>query len=330
MGGKITFPKVQLSKERVFIVTGANTGIGYEVAKQIAMMGGSVILACRSEDRAVQAIRRMNKEYKEVKEKGSDGIVDLEELHLEYMHLDLASFQSTKDFVEAFKKTGRKLHVLVCNAGVSKAKFEKTDDGFEVCLQVNYLSHFLLIGKLLPVMKESGDDVRIILVSSDLHKWTKYDISQMNYNGDPAKYSMLTCYGRSKLYQVMQMFCLQHRLKHTNFSVTSLHPGDVDTEIMREYTDSRAYQMLIGFSRLIGILRAPLEGANSILYAALNPDLKGVSGIYFKDCKEASTAAVARDESKQEEMWKQTMEYLKEHFTEAETYCLEGADPVNT
>ena len=74
---------------------------------------------------------------------------------------------------------------------------------FLLFFKVNYLGHFLLIGQLLPVMKKSDcDDVRIVLVSSDMHRWPKYDLSQMNYSGDPAKYSMFTCYGNSKLYQV--------------------------------------------------------------------------------------------------------------------------------
>ena len=67
----------------------------------------------------------MNTEYKELKEKGEEGLADLEELNVEYMHLDLSSFQSTKDFVEAFKRSGRQLHVLVCNAGILRPKYGK-------------------------------------------------------------------------------------------------------------------------------------------------------------------------------------------------------------
>ena len=70
-------------------------------------------------------MRNMDKEYKELKQSGTEGLVDLEELRLEYMHLDLASFKATKEFVETFKKSGRQLHVLVCNAGVSKGKYGK-------------------------------------------------------------------------------------------------------------------------------------------------------------------------------------------------------------
>ena len=73
-------------------------------------------------------MRKMNKEYKELKEKGTEGLADLEELNLEFMQLDLSSFQSTKDFVEAFKTSGRQLHVLVCNAGVCKAKYGKKSE----------------------------------------------------------------------------------------------------------------------------------------------------------------------------------------------------------
>ncbi|XP_045197973.1 retinol dehydrogenase 14-like [Mercenaria mercenaria] len=330
MGAKQSFPREQIPQNRTFVVTGANRGIGYEIAKWIAMLGGTVVMACRSEDETMKAMRQMDQEYKEEKAKGTEGLVDVPELSLVFMELDLSSFKSTKAFVQAYKDSGRPLHVLICNAGISKAKPEQTEDGFEFMLQVNYLSHFLMIGQLLPMMKKNESETRIVLVSSDAHKMCGYNLEAINYQGDPSNFGVLDYYGRSKLYQIMQMHCLHRRLRNSNISVTSAHPGMVETKIGAEFKDRTAYQLFLKMSRLVGVMRTPIQGATTIINSAVNPDLKSVSGVYFKDCQPASTTSVSRDEVKQEELWNKTLEFLKGHFTEEEIYCLEGADPTET
>ena len=96
--------------------------------------------------------------------------------------------------IETMVRFNSQIEVHFWNSGVKKLMFD---------LQVNYLGHFLLIGQLLQVMKKSdSDDKRIVLVSSDMHRWAKYDGSDINSSEDPRKYSMYNCYGRSKLYQV--------------------------------------------------------------------------------------------------------------------------------
>ncbi|XP_021355419.1 WW domain-containing oxidoreductase-like [Mizuhopecten yessoensis] len=136
MGVTQSFPRVSLSRERVVIITGANQGIGYHTAKWIAMMGACVIIACRSEGKARQAIDQMNVEFKEEKSKGTEGIADLEELNVIFMKLDNASLKSVMSFVSEFKATGFKLHTLVCNAGIGIHKQEYTEDGHELIYQV--------------------------------------------------------------------------------------------------------------------------------------------------------------------------------------------------
>ncbi|WAR09319.1 WWOX-like protein, partial [Mya arenaria] len=191
------------------------------------MMGGTVVMACRSQDAAVQAMRRMNKEYKELKSRGeTPGLVDVEELSLYFMPLDLSSLQSTKEFVHTYRESGRPLHVLVCNAGVVKAIPEKTDDGFESMLQVNYLSHFLLVGLLLPMMKNAAadDDIRVVMVSSDAHRMCKFDLETIDYSGEPEKFGI---------------------------TVSAVHPGMVETDIGREFLDNKMWQLFVSFNRLI-------------------------------------------------------------------------------
>jgi NAD(P)-dependent dehydrogenase (short-subunit alcohol dehydrogenase family) len=98
---------------------------------------------------------------------------------------------------------------------------EKTIDGFEKMLQVNYLSHFLMVAKLLPVMRKSGPDCRILFMSSDAHRACSFDVETMNYEGNASKFGRLDYYGRSKLYQVNNM-SLQHTLHYFHIYETTL------------------------------------------------------------------------------------------------------------
>uniref|UniRef100_K1QBR2 WW domain-containing oxidoreductase n=1 Tax=Magallana gigas TaxID=29159 RepID=K1QBR2_MAGGI len=111
MGGSPSFPREPLSPEKVVIVTGGNTGIGYETAKWIAMMGAHVIIACRTKERALHA------NFEQEKQKGTSGLTS-GELSVEFMELDLSSLKSTQKFIEEFKASGKPLHVLICNAGL--------------------------------------------------------------------------------------------------------------------------------------------------------------------------------------------------------------------
>ncbi|XP_069136791.1 polyprenol dehydrogenase-like isoform X2 [Argopecten irradians] len=280
MGGHQSFPRVTLPKERVAIVTGANTGIGYETAKWIAMMGATVILACRSEDRAREAMVRMNTDFKLEKERKTIGVVDYPELSLEFMKLDCASLESVMDFVEEFKLSGRQLHVLVCNAGIGLHKQEYTGDGYELMFQVNYLSHFLLAAHLLPILKTSGEDCRIVLVSSEAHRFCEFNLDTIQGNQfNEETFGRLTFYGNSKAFQIMQMFSMNRRLKASNVTVTSLHPGMVETELPRNFQDMKTFICFTSVTKCIGKLKSPYEGAETSINAAVNPELKGIHKI---------------------------------------------------
>ncbi|KAL3882937.1 hypothetical protein ACJMK2_029239 [Sinanodonta woodiana] len=324
MGGKQSFPVVELPPNRVVVITGANTGIGYEAAKWIAMMGATVIMACRSKERAEKAMQKIQDEFQVEKEKGTPAICKLEKLSMEFMELDLGSFKSVRSFIEAYRSSGRELHVLVCNAGVALVPFTKTEDGYEIMLQVNYLSHFIIIAHLLPIMRKSGEDCRIVLVSSDAHRACNFDLNTMNYSGDPEKFGRLDYYGRSKLYQIMQMHSMQKRLKGSNVSVNSLHPGMVDTEISRNFQDFHMMKAFNRVVRLFGQMKTPIDGALPIINAVVNPDLKGVGGIYFKSLEGGYSTAEARDETKQEALWKKTLEVLKDEIPDDLIQELEG------
>ena len=322
MGGGQSFPLVSMTTDRVIVVTGATSGIGYQIAKWCAMLGATVILACRSEDKTRRAIEQMNHEFEVEKSRGTEGLCHRQTLALEYMNLDLASFKSVLGFCEEFKNSGRKLHVLFCNAGLGLGPYVKTEDNLELLLQVNYLSHFIVIGKLLSVLKASGPDCRILLMSSAAHHAGSFDLKTMNYTGEPDNYARMNYYGRSKLYQIMQATSMARRLGNSNVTINSIHPGVVDTEFGSEA--ACCWRCLLGCSKFIGVSRTPIEGAQCGIDLAVNPKHAGATGHYWVDCKITSPNATAMNVEKQEALWQETLTFVGEHLTSEEIAGLEG------
>lgn len=324
MGGAVSrFPIVALPIARTVIVTGANTGIGYEIAKWSAMMGATVILACRSEDRTRAAMSRMQEEFKAEKVSGTTGLTENPTLALEFMKLDLGSFQSTVQFCEEFRSSGRLLHVLFCNAGMGFGPYAQSSDGLEMMLQVNYLSHFIIITKLLSLMRRSGPDCRILLMSSGAHTHCTFDLNTINYTGSAANFNGLDYYGRSKLYQVMQTSALARRLKDSNITINCMHPGVVDTELWRDI-DKWYVKAYVGVSRTCGLLRTSYKGACTGIDLATNPKHAGVSGHYWVDWKITTPSSAACSEQKQEALWQATFPLIKQYIQDEEKSDMKG------
>ncbi|XP_063956598.1 retinol dehydrogenase 12-like [Lytechinus pictus] len=320
MGSRLTtqpnLPEVDL-RGRVAIVTGANAGIGYETAKSLAQMGARVIMACRSEMKALEAIDCMKEEHKDERElnKRLKVKIQVEELDLEYMNLDLGSLASTTNFAESFKARDIHLHILVCNAGMAFGPDEPSVDGMEIHFQVNYLSHFLLTLHLLPVLKSSGPNTRIVLVSSLAYSFARWNEDDMQCLNTANK---TTVYSNTKLYQIMQMFSLERRLEGSGISVFSLHPGVVETELVKR-EGQRIPLMPRMFARLgmsTHMLRSPFKGALTTLHAAVNPTYDGKSALYFESSKPHWLMSQPRDRWKQEHLWKYSLECLRNYMTE--------------
>ncbi|XP_061181395.1 WW domain-containing oxidoreductase-like [Saccostrea echinata] len=316
MGGSPSFPRETLSSDKIVIVTGGNTGIGYETAKWIAMLGAHVIIACRSKDRAMHATTKMKADFEDEKKKGTPNLTT-GELSLEFMELDLSSLNSTEKFIEEFKASGKLLHVLICNAGLGMHPLAYTEDGNEMMFQVNYLGHFLIIVKLLPVMLRSGSDCRIVLVSSIAHKWTSFDLDKIQakqYN--EANFDRADYYYKSKLYQVMQMYCLNRRIDQSNVTVNSLHPGVVDSEFTRSFRDDCSWTWRYKCAKCIGLAITPYKGAITSIDAAINRKHVGLRDIYFDKCTPANSSSEARNVENQEQLWWYSLNCLQGHLKE--------------
>ena len=217
----------QFTKDQTTIVTGGNTGLGYEAAKDFANCGGKIILACRDGDAGERAA---------VKIRQSTGNEDVD-----CMILDLASLDSVRKFATEIKTRNEKIYALICNAGVWQPESgHKTKDGFEIHFGVNHLGHFALIQSLIPQMKESGMDSRIIIVSSSLAKSGKMDMQKRDfiYDGralaadDKRGFAPLG-YCDSKLMNMLTARELAVRLQRSNITTYAVCPGFCSSQLGR-------------------------------------------------------------------------------------------------
>ncbi|ESO92901.1 hypothetical protein LOTGIDRAFT_232968 [Lottia gigantea] len=304
MGSSISFPEVEISPERTYLITGGNSGIGYIAAREIARMGGHVIIACRNMVKADEAIKRIQEEYEEhlTSKQSPADISELKKINVEKMELDLASFASTQSFIESFKARNCALNVLICNAGVVTDK-EITEDNHELMLQANFLSHFIITVHLLPILLKCGEDSRVVNVSSLGHMNGKLDIENMD--GEKS-FGQLSFYCNSKLYQVMSMFWLSRHLKDKSVSIISLHPGFVDTQMTRK---SKYIKYFVS-----GFAKKAVDGGATTIKAAVDPNLQSQSAIYLDVCKIKSPSSLSRNTEKQELLMKYTLDVVKDYL----------------
>lgn len=277
-------------------------------------------MACRSEEKANEAIERMTQEtqteFAEMKEKSAqDSHSETKEapsLNVQYMHLDLSKLQSTMDFINRYRESGLPIHVLICNAGMLTDKKVITEDGFETIFQVNYLSHFLLTLHLLPLIKQSGPNCRIVNIASKAHFLSEVNLDNIQ---SQKHFTATKCYGNSKLYQIMSMFQLAMRLDKNAVSVFSVHPGFVKTNMLN-YETTFFNDLMTSAAVRMGLARKPTTGAIGPLIAALDPSFDGQTAVYFSEEIPKNPFAIARNEAKQEIIWNYSLECLKEYLND--------------
>ncbi|CAI5695627.1 retinol dehydrogenase 12 [Oreochromis niloticus] len=272
---------------KTVLITGANTGIGKETALDLAMRGARVIMACRDVEKGEEAAASIRASYPEAR--------------VEVRELDLADTCSIRAFAQKFLREVNQLHILINNAGVMMCPYTKTVDGFEMHIGVNHLGHFLLTSLLIGLLKRSAP-ARIVVVSSLAHNfgWIRFhDLhSQGSYNSGLA-------YCQSKLANVLFTRELASRLKGTNVTVNSVHPGTVNSDLTRHST-----LMTILFTIFSVFLKTPREGAQTSIYCAIAEELHSISGKHFSDCAPAFVAPQGRSAETARRLWDVSCELL--------------------
>ncbi|KAJ3335987.1 Retinol dehydrogenase 12 [Gonapodya sp. JEL0774] len=280
-GGRNPYNRINL-KGKTAIVTGGNTGIGYETALQLAKNGAEVVLACRDSQKTKDAVEA-------IKKSSSNPRISAEALNLD-------SLDSVRGFAKRWKDSGKPIHLLINNAGVmALPKRETTKDGFEMQFGVNHLGHFLLTNLLLDVIKTtalSGGPVRIVNVSSraGTRGFIDWDDLMKQKEGS---YDPLIVYNQSKLANVLFSLGLQSRLSESapksDIMVTSLHPGVVRTELARYFLQNNpilSFTLQTVLAPVVyTMMKSPFEGAQTTLYCATAPSKELVPGGYYQDCK---------------------------------------------
>lgn len=244
-----TFDDIPNQTGRTAIVTGANSGIGLETARMLALRGADVVLACRNPDKGKAALDRVLAE----KPKGT---ATLEAL-------DLADLDSVAAFSDRFAATHDKLDLLVNNAGVMMPPLSRTKQGFELQLGTNHLGHAALTARLAPlVLRTPG--ARFVIVSSGAHRQGRIDFDDLNWS--TRSYSPMPAYAQSKLANLLFALELQRRIAATgsDVRVTAAHPGWTSTDLQRT----------AGLFRFLNPVFAmkPADGALPTLRAATDPD----------------------------------------------------------
>lgn len=249
---KWNIEKVPSQPGKVAIVTGANSGIGYQTTLGLVKKDFEVIMACRNIQKAEEVKAKILRLHPKAKIKS--------------MMLDLSSLADVRKFVDEFKTQFKRLDLLINNAGIMMSPYKVTKDGFENQLATNYIGHFALTGLLLPLLINTSDS-RIVSLSSLSFKWAKIQFEDLHAKKG---YSRRTAYGQSKRACLMFSFELQRRLSLANYKTLSIaaHPGLSKTNL------DQYFPSLI---RPLGslFLQSAQMGALPVLYAALSKDVKG-------------------------------------------------------
>ncbi|CAM9322573.1 unnamed protein product, partial [Ectocarpus fasciculatus] len=289
---------------QTIIVTGSNTGIGKETARVLASLGGNMVLACRNEEKANDAIRDL-----ELTNANKDA-----PYKLTCIPVDLSSMDSINAFVRTFiqKKVELMwppLRILILNAGIFALNgHSESVDGLESTFATNHLGNYLLTKLLLPYLRESPS-ARVVVVASDSHRGPllscdmtdKTAVMRHVAHCNKSNFSMIGAYGTSKLCNVLFSAALHDRESKAESSVVScsLHPGTmIGTDIARGswIADKFMRYIMPFFTKNIN------QGASTTILSCLRPH-RDLQGKYFSDCAESEPSGLARNVAAQTVLW---------------------------
>jgi NAD(P)-dependent dehydrogenase (short-subunit alcohol dehydrogenase family) len=242
---------------RTAVVTGANSGLGLETARELARHGASVVLACRDPAKGEQALQDIH--------------ASAPDAELQVAPLDLASLESVKELAGKLTAGGTEIDLLINNAGVMASPRRLTKDGFELQIGTNLLGHFALTGRLLAHM-QGREDARVVTLSSNAHKMGRIKFDDLQ---SERRYNRWVAYNQSKLADLVFALELDRRLKASGSTVKSVaaHPGYAATNL-QSAAPPAIDRWTMAVTNLL-VAQSAEKGALPSLYAATDPDLQG-------------------------------------------------------
>lgn len=292
-------------KGRVFLITGGNTGLGLQSAKQLAKAGATVVVSCRTDEKGKKAVEDI-KDFA-----GKDKKV-------EYIKCDLGDLDSVRQSRSEFEKLGLPLHVLMNNAGVMMCPFGTTKQGYETQFGVNHIGHFLLTTLFYPILKQSvttENPGRIVNVSSAAHTWGPSEgimFDNLLWEKEKGRaYSPKEAYGQSKFANIVFTQELAERVVAAGDPIycNAIHPGVVKTDLARHMEDSYG-------STVVGIMKKFLtsveDGALTQLYASTCAETQGKYYVPTAKMKDTSGPKITKE--MQGKLWQISEEMVSEKF----------------
>ncbi|ODN00385.1 WW domain-containing oxidoreductase [Orchesella cincta] len=278
------------------LVTGANSGIGYETARSLALHGCEVIFACRNIDRAAEA---MNK----IKEEKPTAV-------LEFVQLDLNSLQSVKNCANELMMKYQSLDIVICNAGIFGAPFGLTEDNYEQTFQINYLSHMYLVLLIKPLLILTHS-TRILFVASESHRFSMLTMENLTEEylspTTAKKFTSFMAFNDSKLCIVILASEINRRWAVHGITANSVHPGNmVSTGLSR---NSYLYKAM--FAAVRPFTKSLQQAAATTIWGATAHELNGVGGMYLNNCWLCVPVKKAEDPVLAKVIWNMSIELIE-------------------
>jgi retinol dehydrogenase-12 len=273
---------MDLMDGKLVLVTGATSGIGYYTAMEVARMGAQVIIHGRNEARCVSSVQAIQQET------GN--------LAISYILAELSSQAQVRALAERFYEQHSRLDVLVNNAGAAFLFRKLSEDGLEMTLAVNHLSHFLLTNLLLPALQASPS-ARVVNVSSGSHYGERIDFNDLQFS---RFYRPWKAYGRSKLANILFSYELARRMSGTGITSNALTPGMVATEIWKKV--NRWLTPLI-YPVIARRAQTPSQGAQTSIYLASSREVEGISGLYYANQHPVHSSPASYDVQAARQLW---------------------------
>jgi NAD(P)-dependent dehydrogenase (short-subunit alcohol dehydrogenase family) len=279
-------------KDRLVVISGATSGIGYLTAKKFASKGAKLVCINRNKEKSEALKAEIEKEYS---------------VSCQYIIADLSNLNNIFSAAEKLSKIDIPIDVLIHNAGIYLTRRELTPEGFEKMFMVHHLSSFVINVLLSEKLKSEGR-ARIILVNSEGHRFAAWGLHLDDLNWEKRHYSGLKSYGSAKLAQLLTMQIFDEYFRLAGVTINALHPGAVRSETGQE---NGALYRWVKRNFYDNLLRPTEIASESIYYLAVSQEMEGISGKFFNLTTEEEPAPPALDKEAAYKLWEKCVEMSK-------------------
>jgi NAD(P)-dependent dehydrogenase (short-subunit alcohol dehydrogenase family) len=288
---------------KTIIITGANSGIGYETAKALALKGNIILAASRDREETRERIKGLNKICDEARSPGKVVFYDL----------DLANLKSVRAFIAKVATDYPVIDTLICNAGVMNAPYRRTVDGFETQFQVNFLSHFMISHGLVDNLQKSENPKLINVCSASAEKGQIDSLEELRRISTISEdeYDAITSYRESKLAQQVSVIEFARQGQYQKIKFSLIHPGIVNTNLFYRNSGKLYKFVMVPFvyiGYVLGFFKTPKQGAATTILLSETDEYE--SGSYWTKQKQLAPNPITENLAYSRELWHWSVEQI--------------------